>query len=141
MIERLIYARNIPVAGVLLRQLLLLLSVEVPRQVVLGANLKVEHRGNGLVLSANTKIGDRVRLFHQVGTGTSDNLSAGAPARFAVVIEDDCTIYPGAKIIGGAVPTVVGRGTRVLANAVLTQSTGPNEVWGGVPAKRIHSAA
>jgi serine acetyltransferase len=73
LIERLIYARNRRLVGVVIRQMLLLLSVEVPPQVQIGRDLRVEYRGNGLILSANTRIGDRVRLFHQVTTGTKDN--------------------------------------------------------------------
>lgn len=134
MIVRLIRLRNIPVLGWFIRQALLLLSVEVPPQVVIGDGLRVEHRGVGMVLSANTRIGDRVRLFHAIGTGTKDGES---PHRFAVQIGDDCTIYPGARIIGGSIPTVLAPGSSLLANAVLTRSTGPGEVWGGVPARRL----
>ena len=32
---------------------------------------------------------------------------------------------------------VVGKGTIIGANAVLTQSTGENEIWAGIPAKLI----
>lgn len=137
MIEKLIYARNKPLVGKAIREVLLLLSVEVPAQVGIGSGLRVEHRGNGLILSANTRIGDRVRLFHQVTTGRKDNLR-GSPLPYdAIILEDDVVVYPGARIFGGAEPTVVGRGTIVAANAVVTRSTGEWEIWAGVPARKI----
>jgi serine O-acetyltransferase len=136
-IEKLIYARNKPILGPVIRQMLLLLSVEVPPQVGIGSDLRVEHRGNGLVLSANTRIGDRVRLFHQVTTGVKDNLD-GRPLPYdAIILEDDVVVYPGARILGGAEPTIVRQGAIVLANAVVTKSTGEWEIWAGVPARKI----
>jgi serine O-acetyltransferase len=137
LMERLIYARNKPLIGVLIHQALLLLSVEIPQGVRIGKDLRVEHRGNGLVISANTRIGDRVRLFHQVTTGTKDNLDGTALPREAIILRDDVVVYPGARILGGAVPTVVGTGTIVNANAVVTRSTGEWEVWAGVPARKV----
>lgn len=54
-----------------------------------------------------------------------------------VEIGDDVILFPGAKVLGGAGVTRVGNGTIVAANAVLMQSTGENEIWGGVPARKI----
>lgn len=34
---------------------------------------------------------------------------------------------------------VVGENTIIGANAVLLESTGDNEIWGGVPARRLKS--
>ena len=42
-----------------------------------------------------------------------------------------------AKILFGEDKLIVGKGTIVGANSVLTKSTGENEIWAGVPAKRI----
>lgn len=135
--ERLIYSRNKPIIGKLIHQVLLLLAVEVPPQVSIGSDLRVEHRGNGLILSANTKIGNRVRLFHQVTTGRKDNLAGHPLPDVAIELCDDVVVYPGARIFGGAEPTRVGRGTIVAANAVVTRSTGEWEIWAGVPARKI----
>jgi len=46
-------------------------------------------------------------------------------------------LMPGSKILGGPGVTTVGQGTIVAANAVLRESTGPWEIWAGVPARRI----
>lgn len=54
-----------------------------------------------------------------------------------VLIKDDAIICAGAKILFKNEQLVVGRGTVIGANAVLTQSTGDNEIWAGIPAKRV----
>ena len=43
----------------------------------------------------------------------------------------------GARIIGKKGILVVGENTIIGANAVLTCSTGNNEVWAGIPARKI----
>lgn len=54
-----------------------------------------------------------------------------------VILKEGCILCAGAKILNGEGTLVVGRNTIVGANAVLTQSKGDNELWGGVPAKLI----
>jgi len=54
-----------------------------------------------------------------------------------IIIEDDVILFPGAKILAGDGITRLQRGTIVAANAVLTGSTGPGEIWAGVPARLI----
>jgi serine O-acetyltransferase len=54
-----------------------------------------------------------------------------------VVIEDGAVLCSGARVVCKTGVLTVGRGTIVGANAVLTQSTGPNEIWAGVPARRV----
>lgn len=43
----------------------------------------------------------------------------------------------GCKIIASKGELVVGKGTIIGANAVLLESTGENEIWAGVPAKKV----
>ena len=54
-----------------------------------------------------------------------------------VYISDEAILCAGAKILFGEEALIVGKGTIVGANSVLTKSTGENEIWAGVPAKRI----
>lgn len=96
------------------------------------------HRGLGTVIHPRTKIGDRVRIFHQVTIGRADGHRPAAESKMErIEIGDDAVLFPGAKILGGDGVTRVGTGTIVAANAVLTGSTGEWEVWGGVPARKI----
>ena len=55
-----------------------------------------------------------------------------------VVIGDDVTVGAGAKVLYAAgQELVVAEGTVVGANAVLRESTGPYEIWAGIPARRV----
>ncbi|MFQ7842579.1 MAG: acyltransferase, partial [Thomasclavelia spiroformis] len=56
------------------------------------------------------------------------------PASFC--IKEGAILCAGAKILGKGQLTV-GRNTIIAANAVLLSSTGDNEVWAGIPAKKI----
>jgi serine O-acetyltransferase len=60
----------------------------------------------GIVIEPGTRIGSRVTVMHQVSL-------LGAP-----VIEDNVTIWPGAKVIG---PVRIGRGATIGPNAVVTE--------------------
>jgi serine O-acetyltransferase len=52
-------------------------------------------------------------------------------------IGNGAVIGIGASIMAPRQGLTVGDGTWVGANAVLLESTGPGEVWAGVPARRI----
>lgn len=125
----------------LLTHLLLLLGVEIPAVVPIGEGLTLQHRGRGVVITPHARIGARVTIYQHVTIGMADAWRPGhdGPVESkAVVVEDDAWIFPGAVILGRIErPVTVGRGTIVAANAVLTESTGEWEVWGGVPARKL----
>jgi serine O-acetyltransferase len=134
--------RAVPFLGRLVVELLSLYTVEVPPRVRIGRDFVLAHRGQGVVLSEQTVIGDRVTIFHQVTIGAADVTDLPEAVGFAgVVLEDDVIVCAGAKIMGGNEELRVRRGTIVGANAVLTRSTGEFEIWGGVPARKIGSRA
>jgi serine O-acetyltransferase len=135
-IEVLVERRRYRVA----REILALYGVEVPREVQIGREFQLVHRGYGTVIHPNTVIGDRVRIYHQVTIGRADaHLPAEMSEFRGVEIGDDAVLFPGAKILGGTGITRVGNGTVIAANSVLTRSTGENEIWGGVPARILRS--
>jgi serine acetyltransferase len=73
--------------------------------------------GNGLVISHGASVGRGCILFHNVTLGESiDPLTreVGAPT-----LEANVHIGPGAVLLG---PIVIGEGTKIMANAVVTQS-------------------
>lgn len=116
-----------------------LMGVELPGKVAIGSEFTLHHRGMGTVVHPATVIGDRVTIFHQVTIGRVDAhiVPWNESGMQGVRLCDDVVLYPGAKVLGGRGTLTVGRGTIVAANAVLLQSTGEWEVWGGVPARRI----
>lgn len=52
-------------------------------------------------------------------------------------IQDDVILCAGCKVLFGKQKLVVGRGCVIGANSVLLCSTGENEIWAGIPAKKI----
>lgn len=120
------------------KEILALYGVEVPAAVTVGRDLRVMHRGFGTVIHPSTVIGDRVTIYQGVTIGRADPWIDGhRSGSGTAAIEDDVVLCAGAKIIAGRDGIRVGRGTIVGANAVLTKSTGPNEIWAGAPARKI----
>lgn len=118
--------------------LLLVANLDIPKEVVIGKDFTVHHRGMGVVIHPKTVIGDRVTIFHQVTIGRADAYVPFTRSQMrGVLIDDDAVLCAGAKILGGPGVTRVGKGTIVAANAVLASSTGDWEIWGGVPARKI----
>lgn len=116
--------------------MLLLYGFEVHPETQIGNDFRVQHRGIATVIQPRTTIGDRVRIYQQVTIGRQDAHLPECDSAFErCVIEDDVVIFPGAKVLCGPGVTRIGEGAIVAANAVVTTSVGPWEVWGGVPAK------
>jgi serine O-acetyltransferase len=93
----------------------------------LGRSFFIDH-GTGVVIGETTVIGDNVKIYQSVTLGALaiQRDEVGALVRGAKrhpTIEDDVTIYAGAKILGGE--TVIGRGSVVGGNVWLTESVPP----------------
>lgn len=96
----------------------------------IGQNLKLPHP-TGIVIGDDVVIGDNVTIYQQVTLGSHGR--AGLERSYPIV-EDNVTIYAGAKIIGHI---TIGRNAVIGANAVVTKDVPPNAVAVGVPAKFI----
>ena len=133
-ITKLAYLRKWRIA----REIMAIYGVEVPPQVKIGKEFEIIHRGFGTVIHPNTIIGDRVKIYHQVTIGRADaHVPFVQSKMLEIIIEDDVVIFPGAKVLARNGKTIIGKGTIVAANAVLINSTGPGEIWAGVPARLI----
>ncbi len=134
----LVYARGWPWIGRLAYLTLKLLGSEIPRSVRIGKDFLLEHGGFGVVIHSRTIIGDRVKVYPGVTLGRADIHRPMDRSRFeGILVEDDVILCPGAKIMCKEGVLRVAKGTVVGANAVLLQSTGENEIWAGVPARKI----
>ncbi|MDD5467953.1 MAG: hypothetical protein PHS96_09100 [Anaerolineales bacterium] len=134
----LVYARNWPLLGSLAYYALKLLGVEIPRSVGIGQSFELAHGGFGVVIHSSTQIGNRVKVYPGVGLGRGDIYRPAAQSRFeGILVEDDVILAPGAKVLCSQGVLRVGRGTVVGANAVLLESTGENEIWAGIPARKV----
>jgi serine O-acetyltransferase len=137
LITRLVYARR-GLLGRVAKELLALYGIEVPAEVEVGENLRVLHRGFGTVIHPRTTIGADVRIYHGVTIGRADPWVPWDEAQMErIVIGDGAVLCPGAKVICAAGTLTVAPGTIVGTNAVLMHSTGPGEIWAGVPARLI----
>jgi serine O-acetyltransferase len=145
----LLRARQTPGLRTAARVGLWMMGVEIPASVVVGDGLKLNHPRQGIVIHPDVVIGDRVVIFQRVTIGHSragQQLGRGGRAvgddgrpptgradpdrRPIVVIEDDVLIGAGAIVLGSEdSPTVLGRGTLVGANAVVTRSTEAGSVY------------
>lgn len=132
---RLVYWGRRPFWGLAARFLLKFLGVEIPRQVVIGKNLRLPHRSFGTVIHVGTRIGDNVTIFHGVTLGRADAYREPSRSDFrGIEVEDDVVIGAGAAVLCKRGVLTIGRGSIIGANAVLLNSTGPHEVWAGNPA-------
>jgi serine O-acetyltransferase len=136
--ERLVYARKNPLFGRLAYFILKLLGVEIPVPVQIGPGFLLHHGGMGVVIHPKTIIGARVGIYPGVTLGRSDVYRpAGRSAFEGIVVEDDVILGAGAKVLCERGVMRLGRGTVLGANAVLLESTGENEIWAGIPARRV----
>jgi serine O-acetyltransferase len=90
----------------------------------IGRHFFIDH-GTGVVIGETTEIGANVRLYQGVTLGASslrDSSELRGVKRHPTV-EDDVTIYAGAKILGGE--TVIGAGSVIGGNVWLTESVPP----------------
>lgn len=93
----------------------------------IGESFFIDH-GTGVVIGETTQIGNNVKLYQGVTLGALSiprrQCAPGTPSRKRhPTIEDDVTIYSGAKILGGE--TVIGRGSVIGANVWLMHSVPP----------------
>lgn len=99
-------------------------GIDIHPGATIGERFFIDH-GTGVVVGETTIIGDNVKIYQGVTLGALSipRDQAGSVIREGKrhpTIEDDVTIYAGAKILGGN--TVVGAGSVVGGNVWLTQS-------------------
>jgi serine O-acetyltransferase len=95
----------------------------------IGRGFNIQH-GFGIVIGPRYKIGKNFTI-HQGVTLGQKNLNS---PNEQIVIGDNVTIFSNATILGNI---NIGQNSKVAANAVLINSIGDNEVYGGIPAKKI----
>lgn len=105
-------------------------GIEIHPGASIGDGFFIDH-GMGVVIGETSEIGDNVTIYHGVTLGgTSLNKGKRHPT-----IEDDVVIGAGAKVLGAI---VIGRNSRIGANAVVVKSVPPDSVVVGVPGQVVH---
>ena len=88
----------------------------------------------------NTIIEDNVRIYQNVTLGRADVYKSekDSPSEFkGFLLKEGACICARAKLICKKGTLVIGYNAVVAAIAVLLNSIGDNEIWGGVPARFI----
>lgn len=104
-----------------------LTGIDIHAGARIGARFFIDH-GTGVVIGETTEIGDNVKVYQGVTLGAlsvrrSDRGEGPFSTKRHPTIEDNCTIYSGAKILGGE--TVVGHDSIIGGNVWLTKSVPP----------------
>lgn len=125
-----LHQRRVPVLPGLLNKLLIRIpfGCQIGAGTKLGAGTCLAYGGLGVVIHDRAVIGARC----YIGSGVTIGGTSGKHQ--VPTIEDDVIIYSGAKIIGHV---VIGAGSVVGANAVVTRSVPARSVAAGIPARVI----
>ncbi|CUO84173.1 MULTISPECIES: hypothetical protein [Clostridium] len=109
------------------------LGADIPVDVCVGEGVEFCHNALGTVIHPNTIIGNDVSVYQNVTIGKA---RVKDKKQIKIIIEEGAVLCAGSKILAKD-NLVVGKNTIIAANSVLLKSTGENEVWGGIPARRL----
>ena len=110
--------------------------IEIHPGAEIGKRLVIDH-GGGVVIGETAVIGNDVTIYHQVtlgGVAPSVDSDAQRGQKRHPTVEDSVIIGCGAAVLG---PIVVGRESRVGANAVVTKDVPPGVTAVGNPAQVV----
>ena len=116
-----------------------LTGIEIHPKAKIGKNLFIDH-GMGVVIGETSEIGDNVTIYHMVtlgGISPSINSNDQRNNKRHPTLMDNVVVGSGAQILG---PVVVGKNSKIGANAVVTKNVEENAVMIGIPAKNVGTA-
>ncbi|MDM5157366.1 hypothetical protein QUF88_27180 [Bacillus sp. DX1.1] len=112
--------------------------MEIPKTVKLGKDVTFVHWAYGTVLHPNTEIEDNVKIYQGVTLGRADIFNSFEESKMnGILIKKGAILCAGSKILCKEGTLTVGENTVIGANSVLLKSTGDNEIWGGIPARKL----
>ena len=113
-----------------------LTGIEIHPKAKIGKNLFIDH-GMGVVIGETSEIGDNVTIYHSVtlgGISPSINSEEQRNVKRHPTLKDNVVVGSGAQVLG---PIVVGKNSKIGANAVVTKDVPENAVMVGIPAKNV----
>ena len=113
-----------------------LTGIEIHPKAKLGKNLFIDH-GMGVVIGETSEIGDNVTIYHSVtlgGISPSINSEEQRDVKRHPTLKDNVVVGSGAQVLGSI---VVGKNSKIGANAVVTKDVPENAVMVGIPAKNV----
>jgi len=130
-IARWLYLKNIAVLPSIFNRLTrLLYSCEIPYTAEIDNSVVFAHKGLGVVIGHDTKIGENTKILQNVTIGGKSGVRANP------IIGKNVLIGAGACILGDI---KIGDGAQIGANAVVVKDVEPNSTVVGIPAKRINN--
>ena len=113
-----------------------LTGIEIHPNAKIGKNLFIDH-GMGVVIGETSEIGDNVTIYHMVtlgGIAPSINSNDQRNMKKTSYYKRRC----GHRLWRTSFrPSIVGRGARIGANAVITKDVPENSVMVGIPARSV----
>ena len=116
-----------------------LTGIEIHPKAKIGKNLFIDH-GMGVVIGETSEIGDNVTIYHMVtlgGISPSINSNDQRHIKRHPTLKDNVVVGSGAQILG---PVIIGKNSKIGANAVVTKDVPENAVMIGIPAKNVGTA-
>tara|TARA_B100000686_G_C16775384_1_gene968070 strand:- start:1147 stop:1716 length:570 start_codon:yes stop_codon:yes gene_type:complete len=113
-----------------------LTGIEIHPKAKIGKNLFIDH-GMGVVIGETSEIGENVTIYHNVtlgGIAPSINSDNQRDVKRHPTLKDDVVVGSGAQILG---PIIIGKNSKIGANAVVTKDVPENAIMVGIPAKNI----
>lgn len=104
-----------------------LTGIEIHPGATIGRRFFIDH-GMGVVIGETAEIGDGVMLYHGVTLGGRSL----AKIKRHPTLEDGVVVGAGAKVLG---PVVIGAGSAIGANSVVTRDCPPDSIVVGIPGK------
>lgn len=138
-VEKLVLLQQKPLFYKIAHLCLNIMGLEIPREVRFPDGLggvHFNHKAFGTVFHPKTELGMRVRVFQGVTIGKSKPWDK-SQKEGGCLVKDDAILCAGAVILFGEEKLIIGEGTIIGANSVLTQSTGDWEIWAGAPARKV----
>ncbi len=116
----------------------ILTSIEIHPAATIDEGFFIDH-GAGLVIGETTIIGKNVTIYQQTtlgGLSPSVDSDSQRNIKRHPTIKDNVIVGSGAQILG---PVVIGKNSRIGANAVVLKDVPENITYVGVPARKIES--
>ena len=113
-----------------------LTGIEIHPKAKIGKNLFIDH-GMGVVIGETSQIGDNATIYHSVtlgGISPSIDSDNQRDVKRHPTLKDNVVVGSGAQVLG---PIVVGKNSKIGANAVVTKDVSENAVMVGIPAKNV----
>ena len=117
-----------------------LTGIEIHPNAKIGKNLFIDH-GMGVVIGETSDIGDNVTIYHMAtlgGIAPSINSDNQRNIKRHPTLKENVVVGSGAQILE---PVVVGKNSKIGANAVVTKDVPENAVMVGIPAKNVGTAS